>query len=163
MITRDQDVRHVKAPPLPRSRVVRIVQQPVPEGVQSSAGLVAMLEGGNHADAEAFLAAEIAALAGQAANRFGGFFAHGFHPIMQARNHDPGIGSPQFFGEQGPGLLPASHIAKFIAGQPMAKALDNEAFPFPVEISLPIHRRFLFLSNLLGYRITSQWSTENRM
>ena len=117
------------------------------------AGLIAMLEGGNHADAQAFLAAEIAALAGEAADGFGGFFADGFYPVMQVRNHGPGVDRSQLFGEQRPGLFPAGDIAKFIAGQPMAKALDNEAFPFPVEISLAIHRQFLFLSNLLGYRI----------
>ena len=86
-----------------------------------------MLEGGDHADAEAFLPAEITALAGEATDGFGGFFAHGFHPVMQVRNHGPGVDRPQFFSEERPGLLPAGYVAKFIAGQPMAKALDNEA------------------------------------
>ena len=120
---------------------------------QGGTCLIAMLEGGDHADAEAFFAAEIAALAGEAADGFGGFFADGFDPVMQVRNHGAGVDRAQFFGEQGPSLFPTGHIAEFIAGQPMAKALDNEAFPFPVEISLAVHGQILFLSNLLGYRV----------
>ena len=115
-----------------------------------------MLEGRYHADTETFLAAEIAALAGQAADGFSGFLPHGFHPVVQVRNQGAGVDCPQFFSEERPSLLPAVHVAKFIAGQPMAKALDNEAFPLPVEICLAIHRQFLFLSNLLGYRIANQ-------
>jgi hypothetical protein len=72
---------------------------------------------------------------------------------MEVRNHGPGVYCPQFFGEKRPGLFPAGDIAEFIAGQSMAKALDNEAFSFPVEISLAVHGQILFLSNLLGYRI----------
>jgi hypothetical protein len=66
---------------------------------------------------------------------------------MQARNQGAGINYSQFFGEQRPGLLPASDIAEFISGQLMAKTLNNKAFPFPVEIILSIHRQFLFLSS----------------
>ena len=130
---------------------------------QSRTYLIAMLKGGDHAEAEALLAAEIAALAGEATDWFGGFFAHGFYPVMEVRNQGPSVDRSHFFGEQRPGLLPAVHVTEFIAGQPMAEALDNEALPLPVDISLAIYRQFLFLSNLLGYRIVGQWSTENRM
>jgi len=71
-------------------------------------------------------------LAGEAANGFGGFFAHGFDPVMEVRDHDAGVDGSQFFGEERPGLFPAGDIAELIAGQPMAKTLDNEAFFFNV-------------------------------
>jgi len=118
-----------------------------------------MLEGGDHADTEALLPAEIAALTRQAAYRLCSFFTDSFDPEVQMRHQRARVHGAEFIGEQCSGLLPAGGVTKFITGQPMAKALDDEAFSFPVEISLTIHAQFLFLSNLLGYRIQGVRST----